>query len=61
MGSLQLIEEISDKTNIIRPINFNNKNYFPQRDGKDFIKWMMRFGTGAATYKKFWYDPVHPN
>jgi len=61
IDNTRLIEEIPDKTNFIRTINFNNKNYFPQGNGKNFIKWFVRFGAMGATYKKFWYDPDHPD
>ncbi|HET8572901.1 MAG TPA: hypothetical protein VFL76_03425, partial [Edaphocola sp.] len=53
--------EIPDKTNRIRPVYFNNKNYFPGGNGNDFIKWFVRFGAMGVTYKKFWYDPSHPD
>jgi hypothetical protein len=41
------------------PQGSNNRDYFPNGNGNDFIKWMIRFG-GAATLGKKLYEGFNP-
>ena len=52
----------TDRPNNYIPTPFNemnNKNYFPQGNGNDLIKWLIRIGGGAALGKKL-YDGLNP-
>jgi RHS repeat-associated protein len=37
------------------PNGFNNRNYFPEGNGNDFIKWIIRLGGGSVLGKRL-YD-----